>query len=167
MQLIEDKYGGPFIKGGTTLSYTKPELTAALKAKTWHHLSISITRSGYVVKMNGQIIANVPSSDLNNWGRSQNVSLTLGNFDGWIDELVVRSVNQVNANSATLTPLGASSNGFRMRIAGQSGSSYVVQASQDSKTWSNVGSVTLSGSTAEFTDTAKTPGFRLYRAYKQ
>jgi hypothetical protein len=167
LQLIEDKYGGPFIKGGTTLSYTKPELTAALKAKTWHHLSISITRSGYVVKMNGQIIANVPSSDLNNWGRSQNVSLTLGNFDGWIDELVVRSVNQVNANSATLTPLGASSNGFRMRIAGQSGSSYVVQASQDSKTWSNVGSVTLSGSTAEFTDTAKTPGFRLYRAYKQ
>jgi hypothetical protein len=167
LKLIEDKYAGPIIKGGTTLFYTKPELTAALKAKTWNHLSISITRAGYVVRMNGQIITNVPSGDLSNWGRTQNVSLTLGNFDGWIDEVVVRSVNQVNANSATLTPLGASSNGFRMRITGQAGGSYVVQASQDSKSWSNVGTVQLSTSTGEFTDTSKTPGLRLYRAYKQ
>jgi hypothetical protein len=167
VELIEDKYGGPFIKGGTTLSFTKPELTAALTAKTWHHLSLAVTRTGYVIKLNGEIVASVPSADFANWGKSQTVTLTMGNFDGWIDEVAVRSVKTSTTGNATLTPLGAGTGGFRMRIAGQTGSIYRIEASADNRTWTSAGTVTLSTSSAEFTDPA-TPGHhRFYRAVKQ
>jgi hypothetical protein len=167
MQLTEDKYAGPFVKGGTTLSFTKPELTAALTTKTWHHLKIALNRTGYEIRLNGQLLASVPSADLNNWGRGQKVKLTLGNFDGWIDEVAVRNESPNATASATLTPLGAGPDGFRVQIAGQPGTSYVIQGSQNSKSWTNVGTVSLTTSTAVFIDTEKTSGYRLYRAVKQ
>jgi hypothetical protein len=167
LSLIEDKYAGPFIKGGTTLSFTKPELTAALTTKTWHHLSLSLTRTGYVVKLNGQVISTVASGDLANWGHSQKLSLILGNFDGWIDEVVVRNVTSLTASTATLAPLGVSAAGFRLRVTGQTGATYRVEASADNRNWSNIGSVSLSGSSAEFTDSAASGQFRFYRAVKQ
>jgi hypothetical protein len=168
IELIEDKYAGPFVKGGETLSFTKPELTAALTAKTWHHLSLAITRTGYVIKLNGQLVASVPSTDLAYWGKGQKLTLKLGNFDGWIDEVVVRNVKTTTTSgNATLTPLGAGSSGFRMRVAGQAGTSYRVEASADNRIWSTVGTVTLSGTSTEFIDPAPPGGYRFYRAVKQ
>lgn len=169
VELIEDKYGGPFVKGGSTLSFTKPELTSALTAKTWHHLNLAVTRTGYVIKLNGQIVASVASSDLTNWGKGQSLTLKMGNFDGWIDEVTVRNVktSAPTSGNATLTPLGAGSGGFRMRVAGLAGSTYRVEASPDNRTWSNVGMVTLSAGTAEFTDAATSGRYRFYRAVKQ
>ena len=167
VELIEDKYAGPFIKGGTTLSFTKPELTAALTAKTWHHLSMAITKSAYVIKLNGQVVASIPSTDLANWGRAQTVTLKMGNFDGWIDEIAVRNVSASSAATASLTPIAANAAGFRLRLAGQAGATYRIEASEDSRTWSRVGTVALSSSTAEFTDPARGPRYRFYRAVKQ
>ncbi|MGZ8898495.1 MAG: glycoside hydrolase family 9 protein [Limisphaerales bacterium] len=166
LQLIEDKYAGPYVKCGAVLSIPKAQLTA-LTTKTWHHISMAITRSGYVIKINGQTIVSVASADLNNWGRGQTVTLTMGNFDGWIDEVVVRSSNTLNSNTATLTPVSASSSGFRLRVTGQAGSTYVIQGSEDTKTWSNVGTVSLTSSTGEFLDSTRTPGSRMYRAVRQ
>jgi hypothetical protein len=166
VELIEDKYAGPFIKGGTTLSFTKPELTAALTAKTWHHLSMAVTRTAYVIKLNGQVVASIPTTDLANWGRAQTVTLKMGHFDGWIDEIAVRNVRTTSGTTASLTPMGPNQGGFRMRVSGQAGATYRIEASADSRTWASVGTVTLSASTAEFTDPAKGPRFRMYRAVK-
>jgi hypothetical protein len=167
VEFKEDKYEGPFLKGGSWYSYKAPQLNNHLTTKTWHHLKMSLTRAGYEFRLNGELIASAPSPDLNNWGKSQVITLTLGNFDGWIDEVVVRSVNPANSNSATLTPIGPSSAGFRVRVTGQAGSSYVIQASENSKTWSSIGTVNLNSTTAEFTDPVKTPALRFYRAVRQ
>lgn len=167
IELMEDKYAGPFVKGGTTLSFTKPELTAALTAKTWHHLSLAITKTGYVIKLNGQTVASVPSSDLSHWGRGQTATLTLGNFDGWIDEIVVRNVNGTSTATASLTPLSPSTAGFRMRVNGQAGTTYRIEASANNATWTNVGTVALTSSAAEFTDPPSRNRYRFYRAVKQ
>jgi hypothetical protein len=167
IELIEDKYGGPFVKGGTTLSFTKPELTDALTAKTWHHLSLAITRTGYVIKLNGQVLASVPSGDFANWGKGQNLTLKLGNFDGWLDEIAIRSVKTTTAASTSLTPLGAGANGFRMRVTGQTGSTYRIQASADNRTWTQIGTVSLSSTSAEFVDPSAASRYRFYRAVKQ
>ncbi len=166
LQLIEDKYAGPYVKCGAALSIPKAQLSA-LTTKSWHHLSMAITRAGYVIKLNGVVVASVPSGDLSNWGHGQVITLTLGNFDGWLDEVVIRSPNPLNSIMASLTPVGANASGFRMRVAGQPGNTYVIQASQDGKQWSNVGSVVLASTTAEFTDTSKAPGSRMYRAVRQ
>ena len=167
IELIEDKYGGPFVKGGQTLSFTKPELTAALTAKTWHHLSLAITRTGYVIKLNGEVVAQIASADLTNWGRGQYLTLTMGNFDGWIDEIAIRNVKTSTSGNATLTPLGANSGRFRLRVGGLAGSTYRIEASADSRTWNSVGTVTLSSTAAEFTDPAVPGKYRFYRAVKQ
>jgi hypothetical protein len=54
-----------------------------------------------------------------------------------------------------------------VRITGQAGSSYVIQASENSKNWNSIGTVNLSSSNAEFTDPVKTPALRFYRAVRQ
>lgn len=167
LQLIEDKYEGPTLKGGAVLSYAQPALREALKVKTWHHLSLAITKAGYVIKVNGQTVTSYASGDLVNWGRGQLATLTLGNFDGWIDEVSVRSVNTLTSSTASLIPLGPGPNGFRMRILGQVGTSYQIQASQDGKAWDNVGSVSLTTTSTEFSDPGSSTSYRFYRAEKQ
>jgi hypothetical protein len=86
----EDMYAGPMISGGTHLGLLGPAITSAMPSQQWHHLSISINRDGYFVQVNGQAIASVQSNELNNWGNGT-ASLELGNFDGWIDEIAIRT----------------------------------------------------------------------------
>ena len=90
----------------------------------------------------------------------------MGNFDGWIDEVVIRSENATTATAAALTPIGGGPQGFRMRVTGKAGNTYMIQASQDNRSWSNLGQLTLSTTTGEFTDSSKTPVVRMYRALK-
>jgi hypothetical protein len=107
MELIEDKYFGPFIKGGTGWSFSSPALTDALTSKEWHHVAISISKNGYVFKLDGVVQTTLASADLANWGKAPTATLELGNFDGWIDEITIRSVHSGSGNStppiATLT----------------------------------------------------------------
>ena len=167
VELKEDKYEGAFVKGGSWWSFKAPELRKTFQTKTWHHLRMAITRSGYEVRLDGKLIASVATGDLNNWGNTAHaVTLTMGNFDGWIDEVVIRSENATTATAASLTPIGGGPQGFRMRVAGKAGNTYMIQASQDNRSWNNLGQVTLSASTGEFTDTSKTPVVRMYRALK-
>ncbi|HVK59162.1 MAG TPA: glycoside hydrolase family 9 protein, partial [Candidatus Kapabacteria bacterium] len=163
---FEDKYEGPFIKGGSAYAFKAPELMKSFTTKAWHHLRLSINRSGYEVRLNGKVIATAASSDFNNWGHGQVVKLSMGNFDGWIDEVVIRNENTLTSTSATLTPINADTSGFRLRITGKAGTTYMIQSSQDSKVWNNVGSVTLSTTTAEFTDSSKGPASKMYRTVK-
>jgi hypothetical protein len=104
VQLVEDKYSGPFIKGGTAWSHTGAPLKAALELKKWHHLSLRLDKTGgYVAKLNGAVIASAASTELGNWNAAGVVTLQFGDFDGWIDEVVVRS-SVVSAPPSLNTP---------------------------------------------------------------
>lgn len=165
LELIEDRYVGPMLKGGNDFAQFGPELKALLSTKTWHHLRIGIDRTGYTVKLNGQTIASKTSAAIANWGRGQFVTLEIGNFDGWIDEVAVRAEGSA---SATLTPLRPDSPGrFRLKIAGETGRTYRIQASEDNKAWRDIGSVTLASPSTEFSDEATNPRYRFYRALAQ
>ncbi len=90
--LGEDTYQGLFTGGGyKQFKFSGPELTAVMPAKQWHHLSFVLDKSGYTLRINGQAVASFVSNDITKWGQAGSVALQLGDFDGWIDEIVVRS----------------------------------------------------------------------------
>jgi hypothetical protein len=97
LEFGEDKYEGPYIKAATSASVTDPNILAQITTKSWHHLSLAITTSGYEFKCDGKTLASTPSGDLANWTPNQVATLVLGNFDGWIDEVTVRSVRNNTA----------------------------------------------------------------------
>jgi hypothetical protein len=85
-------YAGPIIKGGTTWSYGGDALKNTLTPQTWYHLSLRVDKTGgYVAKLNGNVIAAQASTEFSNWNNSTPITLQIGDFDGWIDEIVVRS----------------------------------------------------------------------------
>ena len=90
----------------------------------------------------------------------------IGNFDGWVDDIVIRNVGKAAPpdGAASLLPLGASSEGFRMRLTGTAGKTYRIQASQDGAVWQDAGLITLTHSTAEFIDSTEGTRNRFYRA---
>ena len=88
LELVENLYEGPMIKGGTQFSVDKRTLTNALPLTNWHHLAISISRDGYAVRVNGKVVSTLKSKELGNWGRKPAI-LEIGNFDGYIDEVAV------------------------------------------------------------------------------
>jgi hypothetical protein len=258
MEFGEDKYGGPYIKAGASVQIMDANLKSLLTTKTWHHLSLAITSSGYFFKLDGKAFATIPSNDLANWNPTQTATLLLGDFDGWLDEIAIHTfrnnapslpsvtlntplmggtylhpaavslnatatgngspirkiefysgstkigdafddvdtamwypiapgtytivakatdaANRVGvsapriitvkpaASTAILTPLSVSSAGFRLRVTGQTGVHYKIQASRDSKEWVEIGNVTLEGTTAEFVDASPGADHKLYRA---
>ena len=57
--------------------------------KQWHHLGITITQAGYSVELDGRAFVTQAGAELLNWGRRDTATLEFGNFDGWIDEVIV------------------------------------------------------------------------------
>ncbi|HYE31449.1 MAG TPA: glycoside hydrolase family 9 protein [Methylomirabilota bacterium] len=104
LELREDMYAGSFVRGGSVFSVAGTTLNNALTTKTWHHISISVEPAGYILKINGQVIATAPSNELSNWGSNPAV-LELGNFDGWVDEVIVRNNRTAPANKAPTVAL--------------------------------------------------------------
>ncbi len=92
MELREDMYAGPVFRLGSANTIGSAQVTPALTKNVWHHLRMRIDKSGYTVRINGQTLATIASSDLNNWSANGPATLKFGNFDGWIDEVVVRHV---------------------------------------------------------------------------
>jgi hypothetical protein len=63
----------------------------------------------------------------------------------------------VSTGGATLVPVGVTGNGaFQLKVNGQPGAAYAVQASVDNKTWLHIGTVNLTTNTAVFNDTSAT-----------
>jgi hypothetical protein len=89
LSLGEDIYAGPFVRGGTQMEIIGSALTSVLTTKQWHHLTITISQTGYSVKIDGTIVKQVASTELSNWVENPGASLTLGNFAGWIDEVAI------------------------------------------------------------------------------
>ncbi|MDX1950855.1 MAG: chitobiase/beta-hexosaminidase C-terminal domain-containing protein [Verrucomicrobiota bacterium] len=116
LALMEDKYAGPCVKGGGQFAWTGTAVKSALALKKWHHFSIQLDRSGYSVRLNGNTIASGASTELANWGRSSSVTLTLGDFDGWIDEVVIRRNGTPPGNNPPTATLTSPVNGSTLAI---------------------------------------------------
>jgi hypothetical protein len=106
IELYEDMYAGLKFRGGTQFSAGGTTVANALTRNVWHHLRIAIDKTGYTAKVDGVTVASATSSELSNWSNTSGVStLTLGNFDGWIDEVTVRNVRPgTTTNSVVATP---------------------------------------------------------------
>lgn len=88
IELIEDMYQGPIIRGGTALSIGQAIVNKSLSRTNWHHLAITIDQDGYTVRVNGDTIGLKKAAELENWGRKP-AQLEFGNFDGYIDEVAI------------------------------------------------------------------------------
>ncbi|GEM_PF-621042 len=89
LRLMEDPYSGPHIQGGTQWDISGPTATSLLPMKKWFHLSLSLDKAGYTLKIDGQTVATKASPELSLWNPNGAIALELGNFDGWVDEVVI------------------------------------------------------------------------------
>jgi hypothetical protein len=89
LQFLENIYEGQMVRGGTEFSLKKNELTEVITPSQWHHLSLSIKPDGYSFRVDGKAIKSLRSGELANWCRKP-ATIEIGNFDGYIDEVVVR-----------------------------------------------------------------------------
>ncbi|MDX1953042.1 MAG: glycoside hydrolase family 9 protein [Verrucomicrobiota bacterium] len=90
LELVEDKYAGLHVRGGSEFALKGSALTDSLPPKKWHHLKISLDSQGYKLFINGKLLHQQPSGELRHW-KAQPLTLELGNFDGWIDEVILRA----------------------------------------------------------------------------
>ena len=90
LKWFEDMYSGAHVSGGTAFDCTGSALASAMPVGKWHHLQISLSASGYALRVNGNLVASAAASELTTWNNGPAV-LELGNFSGWIDEIVVRN----------------------------------------------------------------------------
>jgi hypothetical protein len=88
IELIENLYEGPMIKGGTEFSISKDPIIAAITPGTWHLLELTVSNDGYEARVDGKILSAIKKPELANWGRKPAV-LEIGNFDGYIDEVLI------------------------------------------------------------------------------
>nr|AIA18971.1 Concanavalin A-like lectin/glucanases superfamily [uncultured bacterium] len=89
LQLLENIYEGPMVRGGTEFSLKKDELAQAITPSEWHHINLSINSDGYSFRVDGKVIKSLRSAELANWCRKP-ATLEIGNFDGYIDEVVIK-----------------------------------------------------------------------------
>ncbi|MEO7298482.1 MAG: glycoside hydrolase family 9 protein [Verrucomicrobiota bacterium] len=157
LELVEDAYAGLFFRGGTTFEYRPPITTPLISKNQWHHLRIALDKIGYTIRIDGKLIGTFPSKDSTKWANYRPMTLTAGNFDGWLDEVAVRTMRTLQIGTPRKT-----SSGFNMQIFGNSGQQFVMEASTNLLTWSSLGTNTLSSTVLEVGDTLPTTR-RYYR----
>jgi len=142
----------PEVFGGVDFSVGGADLASALTPGQWHRVNLAINTSGYVVAVDGQQIVHQDSTDLANWAGSDPVFVQAGNFDGWIQDLTVKSIRDVPPpHMDGMTRLSDGS--FRCTFSGIAGISYTVLASTNFVDWVDVGFATQVGpGTFQFTD---------------
>lgn len=105
LELNENMYEGPMIKGGSEHSIPQTTVTNLLKPGRWQHLAITLNKKGYVARIDGKVISEKKSAELDNWGK-QPAKLEIGNFDGYIDEVAVICKTNASVGSAAAAQQG-------------------------------------------------------------
>ncbi|HEX4341965.1 MAG TPA: glycoside hydrolase family 9 protein, partial [Verrucomicrobiae bacterium] len=163
----------PYVVGGNATIASGYAITNYLTPGAWQYLKISLTATNYSVQINGIQTANVLSTDLLNWVGTGPVNIELGNFKGWVDEIVVKTYNTVQSGTtitqpkiASLTRVGSS---MSLKWSAASTSEFQVQwtPSLPATTWSVfTNMVTSTDGNFSFTDSAPgggATGSRFYR----
>ncbi|MDB6122112.1 MAG: glycosyl hydrolase family 9, partial [Pedosphaera sp.] len=193
LALQQDKWKSqPEIMGGSQILVNATTTANALSLRQWHLVNITLDKTNYTVKVDGNQISKTNSTDLATWTGSGRAMLQAGNFDGWIQDLVVRNIqtsNQVvvippstntppttNSPPATNPPPATVSNpvitflpndpdGARhFRVHSDTNFPFVIEASLDMTEWTPI-YVHYFGGTIDYTDEASlTYPNRSYRA---
>lgn len=79
----------------------------------WEHLKLIVTSMGYTAELNGFPVAARVANDLSSWAGNGTVSLTIGNFDGWIGDVVVKHMFPMS--QITMPSSGTMTNYIYMR----------------------------------------------------
>ena len=134
----------PDVKANGQVFLDGSVLTNTLTLRHWHQLSLTLDQNAYVVQVDGVEVGRKTSGDLANWSGNGAVSLSLGEFDGWIAEVVVWNRTDATGNPpppggnlpSALTPLTADAQGcFHFRAQSGNGTAFMVQASTDLVHW--------------------------------
>jgi hypothetical protein len=90
LQLVEDPYKGLLVRG-YGWEFSGQALSDALPKNQWRHISISLKPDGYSFRVDGQTLAahSGAGTEIELWNNNVPVQLELGNFRGWIDEVVL------------------------------------------------------------------------------
>jgi hypothetical protein len=101
MAVQQDKWKpAPDVKCNGAIILDSSALTNALTSRQWHLLSLVLDENAYVVRVDGVEVGRKYTSELGNWGGSGSASLQLGEFDGWVAEIIVWNLT----NAAIVTP---------------------------------------------------------------
>lgn len=94
LELKQDKSSpAPYLRGGGQKLVDATVLARYLTPGDWHRLQVRLDLQGYSVAIDGTLlVSQLPSNELLNWAGTADVTLEAGSFDGWIDELEVRSI---------------------------------------------------------------------------
>jgi len=108
-QLIfnQDKWGtSPEYIGGNDTVSSAANLAPYLMTNCWQKVGLFLDATGYTIKINDQPVASATSADLANWAGVGSVTVSFGNFNGWVDEVVVHAAGTNIFSSTTSTNSG-------------------------------------------------------------
>jgi hypothetical protein len=172
LMLNQDKWANSSqAKSGTQTIADAITLAQYLKQGCWQRISLVIDATGYAVKVNDREVTRMTSTDLTKFAGVGNVAIELGNFDGWLDELVVRSNVKTAAPTAPrINSLSRTANGMVLSWTADSAARFQVQwkASATAATWNTIAS-TVTSATGNFSfldDGSQTGGLGTMRFYR-
>lgn len=137
LELLQNRYFGPTLRGGTEFEISGPGVSDTLRRNRWNHLRLAIGKTGYSVRINGELLDFTRSSELNNWNApSGTTTLTVGNFEGWVDEIAVWNVktNHSLELSASLT----NANELNVSVSANPGIHFILESSTNLVHWTSV-----------------------------
>jgi len=91
---LVDTNAGRQILGAGDVIFDSGTVDAVLTREAWHHLRVDLTTQGYELRVNGSLIGQSPApDDLAKWDEISAATIRAGNFDGFVDEIVIVSTN--------------------------------------------------------------------------
>ncbi|MFN7139820.1 MAG: hypothetical protein ACK4UN_10815, partial [Limisphaerales bacterium] len=160
LEFLKNPYLGLMFRGGTQFETSGNTVSNALPRNQWHHLRLAIGKTGYSVRINGNLLAFHPSSELANWGSTTGFStLSIGNFEGWIDEVVVWNLKTNRTVTLSASPVG---NHIQLNLSGVLGTHYLLQNSSNLLHWSTISTNHLTANPTDFFFSIH-PGQQFYR----
>jgi hypothetical protein len=164
LELDEDMYAGAVVRGGGQWSVAASTLASTLTTKQWHHLRIAVDATGYTLKIDGNVVASLASAEFANWAGSGTATVELGNFDGWIDEVVIRNGTAPGAPSTvatpTISPNGGNFNGPIAATLATSTTGATIRYTTDGSTPTANSAVYVSTLTVSSSSTLKAQAFK-------
>ncbi|MDB6019101.1 MAG: hypothetical protein JWR19_3590, partial [Pedosphaera sp.] len=120
----------PAFIGGSQLAASSLNLVPFLQTNCWQKLSLLLDLNAYSVRVNDIEVARFSSGDITNWAGVGNLTLTFGNFDGWVDEVVVHSsgISLTKPSPPKIAQPIMGSNVFKFYFTAQAGQGYIIQS---------------------------------------
>jgi hypothetical protein len=138
LNLVQDKWKAqPDVWGGANLIYDGTLLTNSLTLRQWHSVNLMLDQTGYSVSVDGSRVFQNTSPDLANWSGAGTATFTVGDFDGWLRDVIVRNIRATSSSPVPLlTALGPASDGYyHLRVDNGTNGPFVLEASTNLVIW--------------------------------